>query len=250
MQDPSDQGLDYEDVFLTHPDGLRLHGWWLPAATEDVKGTVYFLHGNAQNVSTHLMNVHWLPEQGYQVFLLDYRGFGLSEGKARLPGVIDDVQLGLDWLAAADRTEGPLIVFGQSMGGALAAGVMGREANDGKGDCVMLEAAFTGYRDIMGEVMRSSWLLWPFSFPATALVPDQDNPIDRVENIAPRPLMILHSEEDTIIPFHHSEQLYAAAREPKTFKTLMGRHIQSSGTADVRERLLNFMAEDCSEALN
>lgn len=244
-QNPARQGLDYEDVILIHPDGLRLHGWWLPAATDTPKGTVYFLHGNAQNISTHLMNVHWLPERGYQVFLLDYRGYGLSEGKARLPGVLDDAQLGLDWLTGAERTEGPLIVFGQSLGGALALGIMGREANQGKGDCVISEAAFTGYRDIMGEVMRNSWLLWPFSFIATPLVPDQDNPIDRVAGIAPRPLLILHSQEDPIIPFHHGQSLYQAAADPKQFQPLKGGHIQSTRAEDVRERLLKFMGEDC-----
>ncbi|TVP53484.1 MAG: alpha/beta fold hydrolase, partial [Halomonadaceae bacterium] len=159
LQTPDNQGLEYEDVVLTHDDGLELHGWWLPAATESPKGTVYFLHGNAQNISTHLMNVHWLPAQGYHVFLLDYRGFGRSEGKPRLPEVLEDVQLGLDWLRNAERVQGPLIVFGQSLGGALTAGVMGREQNQGQGDCVILEAAFTGYQDIMKEVMASSWLL-------------------------------------------------------------------------------------------
>ena len=85
VQNPARQGLDYEDVVLIHPDGLRIHGWWLPARGT-ARGTVYFLHGNAQNISTHLMNVHWLPERGYNVFLLDYRGYGLSEGDPDLEG--------------------------------------------------------------------------------------------------------------------------------------------------------------------
>ena len=64
VQNPENQGLSYEDVVLIHPRGLRLHGWWLPAAREGhVRGTVYFLHGNAQNISTHLASVQWLPEQ-------------------------------------------------------------------------------------------------------------------------------------------------------------------------------------------
>ncbi|MDX1587925.1 MAG: alpha/beta hydrolase [Oleiphilaceae bacterium] len=243
VQNPARQGLDYEDVILIHKDGLRLHGWWLPAATDSPKGTVYFLHGNAQNISTHLMNVHWLPERGYQVFLLDYRGYGLSEGKARLPGAIEDAQLGLDWLSRSQRVQGPLVVFGQSLGGAIAAGIMGRGQNRGKGDCVILEAAFTGYRDIMKEIMGNSWLLWPFSFVAPSLVPDQDRPIDRVAGISPRPLLILHSREDQVIPFHHGESLYQAASEPKLFQPLKGGHTESTQAEDVRERLLAFMEE-------
>ena len=114
VQNPENQGLEYEDIVLIHPRGMRIHGWWLPAANDaPARGTVYFLHGNAQNISTHLVNVQWLPAQGYNVFLLDYRGYGLSEGKPRLPEALDDVQLGLDWLRHAKRTEGaPLVVIG------------------------------------------------------------------------------------------------------------------------------------------
>src|SRR5699024_7929334 len=64
MQDPELEELAYEDVMLSQPDGLRSHGWWIPAVLEpgqEAKGTVYFLHGNAQNISTHLMAVTWLP---------------------------------------------------------------------------------------------------------------------------------------------------------------------------------------------
>ena len=72
VQNPENQGLQYEDIVLIHPRGMRIHGWWLPAADDaPARGTVYFLHGNAQNISTHLANVQWLPARGYNVFLLD-----------------------------------------------------------------------------------------------------------------------------------------------------------------------------------
>ena len=94
VQNPANQGLAYEDVILIHPRGERVHGWWLPAKGP-VRGTVYFLHGNAQNVSTHVMNVAWLPGQGFNVFLPDYRGYGLSEGEPKLKYAMQDIQLGL-----------------------------------------------------------------------------------------------------------------------------------------------------------
>ncbi|WP_111658020.1 alpha/beta hydrolase [Isoalcanivorax indicus] len=245
VQNPARQGLDYEDIILIHPDGLRLHGWWLPAATEEVRGTVYFLHGNAQNVSTHLMNVHWLPEAGYQVFLLDYREYGLSEGKARLPGVFDDVQLGLDWLAGAQRVEGPLIVFGQSLGASMLPYVLAREENEGKYDCVIMEAAFAGFRDITRDVMRGSWLLWPFSFVFAPFISTDWDAQAHIADLAPQPLLLLHSHEDQIIPYAHGERLFEAAAEPKTFQRLRGGHIASVRDPAVRDRLLDFMNQDC-----
>lgn len=246
VQNPARQGLDYEDVVLIHPRGLRIHGWWLPSATDEVRGTVYHLHGNAQNISTHLMNVAWLPEQGYQVLLLDYRGYGLSEGEASLPEVQEDVQLGLDWLYGAGRVEPPLIVFGQSLGAALTTGVIARDRNRGKGDCVILEAPFTGYQDITRDVMRQSWVLWPFSFIVAPLMPDEGRPMDHVGDISPRPLLVMHSEDDEVIPFEHGRALFEAAEAPKTFQRLKGGHIQSARSEDVQRRLLDFMENDCS----
>ena len=246
VQNPARQELAYEDVILIHPNGLRLHGWWLPAETDEVKGTVYHLHGNAQNISTHLMNVAWLPEQGYQVLLLDYRGYGLSEGEASLPEVQEDVQLGLDWLYASGRVEPPLIIFGQSLGASLTAGVVGGDANQGKGDCVILEAPFTGYQDITRDIMRQSWLLWPFSFIVAPLIPDEGRPLDNVAGISPRPLLVMHSDEDQVIPFEHGRAVFEAAEAPKTFQRLKGGHIQSARAKDVQQRLLDFMQNDCS----
>jgi len=245
VQNPARQGLAYEDIVLIHPDGLRIHGWWLPSATDEVRGTVYHLHGNAQNISTHLMNVAWLPENGYQVLLLDYRGYGLSEGEPSLPEVQEDVQLGLDWLYGSGRVDPPLIIFGQSLGAALTTSVVGKDANAGKGDCVILEAPFTGYRDITRDIMGRNWVLWPFSFIVAPTIPDEGRPLDRVDGISPRPLLVMHSEEDEVIPFEHGRALYEAAEAPKSFQRLKGGHIQSSRAEDVRQRLLDFMGNDC-----
>ena len=245
VQNPARQGLDYEDVVLIHPDGLRIHGWWLPARGS-ARGTVYFLHGNAQNISTHLMNVHWLPERGYNVFLLDYRGYGLSEGDPDLEGAQADIQLGLDWLAQSRRLEGaPLVLFGQSLGGAMATGVLARERNDGVVDCVMLEAPFASYRDVASDVMARSWLLWPLRWMVLPTLPARANDPERhVAELAPRPLLILHSKEDPVVPYQQGRRLYAAAQPPKTFQPLKGGHTQSVRDPAVRDRLVAFMQDN------
>ncbi|WP_232802262.1 alpha/beta hydrolase [Alloalcanivorax mobilis] len=241
-QNPARQGLDYQDVVLIQPDGLRLHGWWLPARGFN-RGTVYFLHGNAENISTHLINVQWLPARGYNVFLLDYRGYGLSEGDPDLPGALADVQLGLDWLSHSGRLQGkPLVLFGQSLGGALGVDVLADPANQGKVDCVMLEATFASYRGVADDVMRRSWLLWPLrwavlpTLPAPAL-----DPAGNIAALAPRPLLLLHSHQDPVIPYAQGEALFAAAAEPKTFQALKGGHAQGTRDPAVQQRLLDFL---------
>ena len=81
VRTPHDLALDYQDVWLTAADGTRLHAWWLPAVGGNSKTpTVLHLHGNAENISTHIQSVAWLPLEGVNVLMLDYRGFGLSVG--------------------------------------------------------------------------------------------------------------------------------------------------------------------------
>lgn len=248
VQNPARIGLAYEDVVLIHPDGLRLHGWWLPAAG-NAKGTVYFLHGNAQNVSTHIMSVAWLPDAGYNVFLLDYRGYGLSEGKARLPQVFDDIQLGLDWLGRSGRLDGkPLILFGQSLGAVMGIEVLAREGNQARARCAVFEAAFTGYRTITNDVMKQSWLLWLMRPLVVPLMPAQQwDPAQRIGELR-MPKLILHSREDEIIPFAHGEAIYDEAAPPKEFQPLLGRHIEAMRDPSVQARVTGFFERHCGVA--
>jgi uncharacterized protein len=244
VQNPANQGLAYEDVVLIHPHGERVHGWWLPAKGP-ARGTVYFLHGNAQNISTHIMNVVWLPEQGFNVFLPDYRGYGLSDGKPTLKKAMNDIQLGLDWLRASGRSgDKPLIVFAQSLGASLAIPVLAKEDNHGRYDCLLTEAAFTGYRDIVGDVMGRSWLLRLIKPAVIPFQPRQYDAINAIANLR-APLLVLHSEEDEVIPFSHGEALFNRATTTREFQRLRGRHIASLRDSDVRERLILFAEDHC-----
>lgn len=241
VQNPANQGLDYQDIVLIQPDGLRLSGWWLPA-TAPLKGTVYYLHGNAQNISTHVMNVGWLPQEGYQVFLLDYRGYGLSDGKPSLEGALNDIQAGLDWLDASGRLQQkPLIVFGQSLGASMSAWVLAQPDNRSKADCFIEEAGFADYKDEVNAVMKQSWLLWPLRPLVVPFINNHHAPEKIIHQLAPMPLMVLHSRDDKVVPFAHGERLFAAALEPKTFVTVDGSHGQAVQSAATRQQIMQFM---------
>lgn len=244
VQNPARLDLAYEDIVLIHERGLRLHGWWLPAQGTP-RGTVYFLHGNAQNVSTHIMSVRWLPPAGFNVFMIDYRGYGLSDGDASLPEVLEDIQLGLDWLHGSGRLgDKPLVVFGQSLGASMAIPVMAREENHGRYQCLISEAAFTGYKRIASEVMRQHWLTWGFRPLVLPAMPDGIDPVEHIAALS-MPVLLLHSKEDEVIPFAHGEGLFAAASEPKEFQPLLGRHIASQQDPSVQQRLLQFVYSRC-----
>lgn len=211
---PSDLGLEYRDVYFSSLDGTRLHGWWLPA-TGEARGSVLFLHGNAENISTHIGSVMFLPEQGLNVFLIDYRGYGRSGGTAYLEGLLMDVEAALNRVLALDRTEN-LAVFGQSLGAALAIVALANSAHKDRVGLLVADSSFVGFRRITREKLSGHWLTWAFQWPMSLTVSDDYRPIDEIGKLAPTEVILVHSRADRTIPFSHGELLYEHAREPKT----------------------------------
>ena len=235
--------LDYEDVWLDTPDGETLHGWWLPAQGEP-RGDVYFLHGNAQNISSHILNVSWLPEAGYNVFMPDYRGYGRSSGNIDLEGALHDAETGLRWLGRRDRGDLPLYLLGQSLGGALAVTLASewepaQQPPELSG--VIADSAFSGFRAIAREKLAGFWLTWPFQAPLSWTIPDQYEGVDRIGDISPVPVMVIHSVRDGIIPFHHGLALYEAAEQPKRFLRTDMPHAGTFMLPEYRQAVLEFM---------
>lgn len=238
---PVSLGLHYRNVYMKTRDNLTIHGWFLPAQGE-LNGSVYFLHGNAQNISTHIHNVKWLPKHGYQVLLIDYRGFGQSEGKPNLPGIFLDIETGFDWLI--DKSESrPLFLLGQSLGASLGIYFAARYPSARQHLAgIVSDAAFTGYFQIARDVTASHWLTWPFQYLFAWSLNYSYNPIEVIESLTPIPLLFLHSADDKLIPFNHGRQLYQAANSPKQFHQTQGGHIQTFNYPQNRRVLLDFFA--------
>ncbi|WP_336365860.1 alpha/beta hydrolase [Marinobacter sp. C2H3] len=260
---PDRLNLDYQDVYLDTPDGERLHGWWLPAegVTNDASpsdnkavggdgealGTVYYLHGNAQNISSHILNVAWLPEAGYNVFTLDYRGYGKSTGAPDIIGALTDAEVGLRWLAQRpDAGNTPLFLLGQSLGGGLAIPLASEWQQRGERPpltAAIFDSTFAGFRDIARQKLDSFWLTWPFQVPLSWTIPDDYEGVDRIAGISPVPVMIIHSVRDGIVPFMNGVRLYEAANEPKRFLRTDTPHAATFVIPAYREAVLGFMAE-------
>ncbi len=245
IQTPNQLGLEYQDVYLTSNDGTKIHGWFL-AAQKPVRGTVYFLHGNAENISTHIHSVEWLPKEGYQVFLLDYRGYGKSEGKAKLPGVIEDIEAGFEWLLNEKNVAGvPIYLLGQSLGGSLG---LYFSATDKQAKAnlsgVISDAAFASYSGIVQHVASQHWLTWAIQYPVAWSVVRHYDPIDYIAHISPTPLLLFHSPDDQVIPYSYGKELFQAAKEPKQFITTSGPHIATFNQQNQRQALLNFFEEN------
>lgn len=250
-QTPSQFELAYRDVYI-HPNkdkDLTLHGWFLPlpqSADVEIKGTVYLLHGNSHNISDYVETVFWLPAAGYQVFLLDYRGFGQSEGKAKLPGVFDDIEAGFRWLEKQPTVTGkPIFVIGQSIGAALS-GYLFSSSEDLKSGIngLVLDCGFSRYDDMAQLMWQRHWTTWLFQLPVRWMVDSRYNPESEIANLSPVPLLMFHSADDRVVNYAQGEALYQAAAQPKEFVSSHGPHIKTFTYPKYQDKLLLFFEEN------
>ncbi len=245
---PDRTGLAYRDVRFTASDGVRLHGWYLPAdpkAAREPVCTVLFLHGNAENISTHLGSVWWLPARGVNVFLFDYRGYGRSEGTPDLDGLHRDFDAALaSALAQANADAGRIIVFGQSLGGALAITAVARSEYKDRLRGLIVEGAFSGYRTIAREKLAASWLTWPLQWPLSYTVTDDYKPLQAIGRLTPLPVLVVHGLADDIIPPRHGQALYDAAHTPKALWLIPdAAHIAAFRTKENQDRLIEYIRD-------
>lgn len=240
VQTPEKGGLKYDDIEVTTEDGLNIHGWLLKA--EQPKGIVFFLHGNAENISTHIGSVHWLPAQGYDVVLMDYRGYGRSEGKPDIPDVFLDVDAMYRWLAAYSKEKQlPVYILGQSLGAAISSYYFSQLPPEKRiYDGIVLDSIFTGHKEIAKHMLSQNVISWPFQFVVPFFLPSEYNPIDHVAELSPSPLLFFHSRQDNVLPYSQGKRVFQSAQEPKYWVATKGPHIATFNAATNQKILLNF----------
>jgi hypothetical protein len=245
---PDQIGLDYQEVEFEAADGVRLHGWFLPARTPR-RGSILFLHGNAENISTHIASVAWLPAQGFDVLLFDYRGYGRSEGSPSLAGLQLDFEAALATLLARPEIDPErIVVFGQSLGASLAITALAASPRRRQVHALVIEGAFTSFRELAREKLGGFWLTWPLQVPLGLTIDDHYRPIDAIGELAPMPILIVHGEEDGVVPPHHALALYEAARRPKTLWLVPGAgHISAFATPANRAELMAYLIQTLDE---
>lgn len=239
---PETINLKFENVQLKTKDGVHLHGWFLPAKGR-AKATILHFHGNAENISTHIGSVYWLPEQGFNVLLVDYRGYGLSGGRPTLDGVHLDAEAALTYLVnRADIPKNRIIIFGQSIGGAIAVYTVANSDYREHIKALVIESALSSYRGITREKLGNFWLTWPFQYPLSLTMSDNYSPLPVIDKISPIPLLIIHGDQDPIVPLIHGQRLFDVALEPKEMWVVnRAGHTQSMRYTKYRQRLVDYL---------
>ncbi len=248
---PARLELPYKDLTIKTPDGIDLHGWYIPAYCSGKTpcpsdGVILYLHGNAENISSHTFSIIWLILHGYDLVALDYRGFGKSKGSVSLSGAETDILTALDYLIEKNPDK-PLFVFGQSIGASLTVSAVAKYKRQDKIAGVIIDSAFAKARQIAREKLSRIWLLWPLQYPLSFLVPENDAEGNIAKIKVPK--LFLTTEDDQIVPPHHTRDLYAKAVAPKILEIVeTGGHIRALNNLNAKNTLLKFLQENGSSA--
>jgi fermentation-respiration switch protein FrsA (DUF1100 family) len=236
--------FNHQDISFKTPDGLTLQGWFFKPEGKS-SGSILYLHGNAENMSTHINNVLWLVKDGFAVFVFDYRGYGNSEGRPSMKGVHLDAEAALKALIDLSGSDANnIIVLGQSLGGAIAVYTVANSPLKSHVKALVIDSAFSSYRTIAREKAAQFAVTWPLQYPLSFLVNDHYSPDKWIEKISPVPLLIIHGERDEIVPLHHGTALYEKASSPKEFWVVKrAGHIGAFAEEDIRQKLVCYLTD-------
>jgi fermentation-respiration switch protein FrsA (DUF1100 family) len=210
---PPELALRVERVELTTADSVRIVSWVMPADG----GAGYWLlicHGNAGNISEAGRPFHYagLRNLGLSLFAFDYRGYGESEGLPTEQGLYHDAEAAYGYLR---NTLGVpperIVVFGHSLGSAVAVELVGRVPAAG----LILDGALTSVVDRAQEIFPYAPIRW--------IAASRYSSIEKVGKLS-LPKLFLHARGDNVVPFSHGRRLFEAAAEPKRFVALSGGH--------------------------
>lgn len=240
---PEKFGLNQEEVFFTNKEGTKLHGWWFSAKTQKALGTWVFFHGNGGNITSHFMGLAWLPDLGYNYFIFDYPGYGESLGD---PSPYENVMSGiaaLEWVQK-NKDQSALTIYGQSMGGIIAMRTALEVKDQVPVKVVIADGTFSSFKKIARNRLAQHWLTGLLR-PLTYLVLS-DRWAPDVEKLSPIPLIVIHGEDDRVIPIEFGEEIYNDAKEPKAYLPVeLGQHgnLFWVGDRGFRETLLEKITE-------
>jgi len=251
---PAGQAISIEDVYFSTEDGVRLNGWLAapasPKAEADTLPTMLWFHGNAGNLTDRYEMLVGLVNLPARVLLVDYRGYGRSEGRPSEKGLYRDARAAWRYLTG-ERGIAPqrVVIFGKSLGGAPAIELATQVRPAG----LIVQSSFTSIPDMAGRV---------FPIVPRFLVRTKMDSLDKIRGIHV-PKLFIHSPADEVVPYDMGRTLYDAAPEPKTFYTVAGaRHnetwlvggkayweaIRGFVSDSLRESLVGYKEEDAGSA--
>lgn len=228
---PFDVQVPFDPVLFPSRDGTPLAGWWVPHPHP--RGVAVLCHGYVANRCEVLGVAIELHRMGLSCLLFDFRAHGESGGRSTTIGV-REVQDALGAVDFAVRFGLPVLLFGSSMGGAVA--IMAA-ARDPRVSAVIADSAYANLSDAANKWWEAGFgrvigkLCRPVKYLAMLLTRtslSQAQPVREIGKIAPRPVLLIHGDRDHLVPVEHAYALYQAAGEPRTLWIANGSgHVQA-----------------------
>jgi fermentation-respiration switch protein FrsA (DUF1100 family) len=194
-----------QDIWLTSVDGVALHAWLFP--NPHAPFTTLFLHGNAGNVTHRIDHARAIAQAGSSSLILDYRGYGKSQGRPGERGLSLDADAAYDKLVKLGSRPDRIVIHGESLGTAVAVEIAARRPCAG----LILESPFASLSEMAGGVLPILGPLLAHGF----------NTAKQIRKVRV-PLLIIHGDADEVVPFSQGLAVFAAANEPKRFWRIAG----------------------------
>lgn len=226
--------IDYtiESVLFTNRAGNKLNGWMLKSKTIASTYTLLHFHGNAGSILGQFSAIKPLLTQGFQIFVFDYSGFGFSEGSVSRKNLLTD---GIDAVAYLKTREDvkskKLLLYGQSYGGNLSVCVAAKTQNNIDG--LVVEGGFSNHKDLSALGAK------PFiAFMSRIFVKELYGATKQIKKYN-KPVLIIHSSDDKVIPIAMGKKVFEKANSPKQFFEVKGEHLTAPEkyTLEIAEKI-------------
>jgi len=235
---PARLGVPFEELRIPSGSGAErgeLHAWWIPVEKSNAP-TVLYLHGSARNISYHLESVLRYRELGYNLLLVDYRGYGKSTGgKPSESNVYEDAEAAWQYLIGQRGVKPQqAIIYGLSLGGAIAIDLA---VHHPEAAGLIMEGSFTSMQ-AMGEIKYEF-------LPVGLLLNQRFESLQKIPNLK-IPVLLIHGTWDQKVPYEMSQRLYAAAPQPKTLLLIEGGEHSNSravGWVEYRDAVSSFVRQ-------
>jgi len=243
--------LKTNDFFLSK-SGNKLNYWGFPSKKSTTpKAIVLQFHGNAQNISSHFASLGWLADFNYDFITFDYSGYGRSEGKANIENALFDAESAIEFAyEIAKKKKAPLILYGQSLGGAIMLKALKDKKPFTKPCALFVESSFPSLPKIAQSVASRLWLLWPLQWIPRLTISSKHNPTGKnLETLNSIPKYVLHAKQDRVIPFSHGKKLFEKLEGIKEFWEYERGHISFWLKERNQQKLvskLNSLSETCN----
>lgn len=229
---------DFEKHSFFSADNTKLYGLYIETKGKP-KGIVVVTNGLHENMSARFSKWLWMVDSGYNVFIFDYRGYGVSRDEVDMYGFRDDVNAAVEYAHSLDIKQS-IILVGQSMGGTFVIdAAVAKEYN--YIDLVVVDSTFSGFDTVLRDMMMKTVVLLPFSWLPYTFTPTDLNAIENISALN-KPVLFVTGDDDWIVSSKNSHELYEKAQTNKTLWIVEGAgHVESFENSIVREHFLNLL---------